>query len=420
MFPENGGEGAGECDVAVVGGGPSGLALAAALKDLGVGRVVVLERDREPGGAPRHCGHYPFGVQEFRRLLKGPDYARRHAAAAVAAGVDLRTGVTVTGLRAGGRLGLSSGEGLGEIAARRVALCTGTREASRAQRFIGGARPPGVVTTGALQSLVYLEGLRPFHNPVVVGSELVAFSALLTCRHAGIRPAAMIEQRDRIVVRAFARALPFALGVPLILGARVRRILGNARVEGVEISGSGETVRNVAADGVICTGEFRPEAELLCSGGLELDLHTGGPVVDQFGRASDPAYYCAGNLLRPVETSTWCAREGRDTAARIAADLAGDPAAPIPATPVRAAHDAIRYVLPQRLAHSDLAPGGAMEYLQIRLARPARGRLCARADGREVWSIPINSRPERRLLAPLAALLPHRGASAIEIVLRES
>ena len=73
--------------------------------------------------------------------------------------------------------------------------------------------------------------------------------------------------------------------------------------------------------------------------------------------------------------------------------------------------------MPQRLA-SDDAPG-AMTQMQLRLARPARGRLTATVDGREIWSTPIDSRPERRLLAPLAPLLPHRGAAAIEIALRE-
>ena len=406
----------GDCDVAIVGGGPSGLALATSLKGFGVNRVIVLERDREAGGAPRHCGHYPFGVHEFHRLMKGPDYARRHIAEAEAAGVDLRTGVTVTELHQEGRLSLSSDDGLSEISARRVALCTGARESSRAQRFIGGTRPRGVMTTGALQGFVHLEGIRPFRKPVILGSELVSFSSLLTCRHAGIRPAAMIEERAEITFRAFARALPAALGVPLILDASVRRILGLDQVEGIEIWESGGSVRTVEADGVICTGRFRPEAALLNASHLDVDRTTGGPVVDQFGRASDPACFCAGNLLRPIETSTWCAREGRETARRIADDLAQDPQRS-PATPVQVRDEAIRYVIPQRLSHSD---GFTMDYLQVRLARAVKGRLCARADGREIWSRHIASRPERRLLVPLAALLPHRGASSIEITLQET
>jgi len=394
------------------------LSLATGLKRLGIESVIVLERDRQAGGVPRHCGHYPFGVREFHRLMKGPDYARRHVAAAEAAGVDIRTGVTVAALGDGARLSLSSHEGISELQASRVALCAGARESSRAQRMIGGSRPRGVISTGALQALVYLEGLKPFHRPVILGTELVSFSALLTCRHAGIRPAAMIEARDRITASAFAKALPFALGIPMILGADVKRILGCGVVEGVEIACAGGNTRVIEADGVICSGMFRPESALLQAGHLAVDPATGGPVIDQYGRASDPAYFCAGNLLRPIETSAWCAREGHETAQMIARDLSEQHSAPISTTEVRAVNEAIRYVLPQRLSESDAQ--AAMEHLQIRLNRRARGRLQLLTDGKEIWSKPIDSLPERRLLAPLAPLLRHRGAASIEVTLEES
>ncbi|HID68792.1 MAG TPA: FAD-dependent oxidoreductase, partial [Roseibacterium sp.] len=161
------------CTVAIVGGGPAGLALATELKTRGVDNVVVLEREGQAGGVPRHCGHYPFGFWGFKRLMKGPEYARALVQKARAAGVEIRTGHTVTALHPNARLGLSTAEGAMELQAERVVLCTGVRESSRAQRFIGGARPQGVISTGALQSMVYLHGMRPFRRPVIIGTELV-------------------------------------------------------------------------------------------------------------------------------------------------------------------------------------------------------------------------------------------------------
>ena len=88
-------------EVLVVGGGPAGLAAATDLARAGR-RVTVLEREAEAGGIPRHCGHYPFGIREFRRLLRGPDYAARLRTAALAAGVTIRSRTTVTALLPGG------------------------------------------------------------------------------------------------------------------------------------------------------------------------------------------------------------------------------------------------------------------------------------------------------------------------------
>jgi cation diffusion facilitator CzcD-associated flavoprotein CzcO len=76
-----------EVDVAIVGAGPAGLAAATQLRMRGVERVVVLDRETEAGGVPRHCGHPPFGIREFHRVLTGPQYAKRLVATAISAGV---------------------------------------------------------------------------------------------------------------------------------------------------------------------------------------------------------------------------------------------------------------------------------------------------------------------------------------------
>ena len=69
-------------DVVIVGAGPAGLAAARQLIERGITDVVVLEREREAGGIPRHCHHTGYGLREFGRLMKGPAFARRTVAAA--------------------------------------------------------------------------------------------------------------------------------------------------------------------------------------------------------------------------------------------------------------------------------------------------------------------------------------------------
>ncbi len=66
-----------DVDVAVIGGGPAGLAAAQALRSAGAGRVVVLDREAETGGIPRHSQHQGYGMRDLRRVMDGPAYARR-------------------------------------------------------------------------------------------------------------------------------------------------------------------------------------------------------------------------------------------------------------------------------------------------------------------------------------------------------
>lgn len=387
-------------DVLILGAGPAGLACAARLAELGVRDVVIVERESVAGGVPRHCGHAAFGLREFHRLMSGPDYARRLAA--TVSGLGVRTRTTVTGIAPGGMVDIVDPEsGPSRIAGRAVLLAFGVRETPRSTRLIGGDRPWGVTTTGALQQFVYLEHRKPFERAVVIGSELVAFSALLTLRHAGIACGAMIEVAPRITARKpgdwIARLI---LGVPVLTNTQLLAIHGGGKVEGVEIERAGKR-RQIACDGVIFTGKFRPETAILAVSHLALDPATGGPMIDQYWRASDPAYFVAGNLLRPVETAGVAYAEGRAVAESIASSLAGQHSGPGRMIAVQASAP-LKYVYPQRLT-LPLA-GMSPLLMKARVAQQARGRLRLSAGGYELWSRRMAALPERRLSIPVSHL----------------
>jgi thioredoxin reductase len=391
-----------QCDVAIVGGGPAGLSAAIELMHTGVGDVRILERESEAGGIVRHCGHPPFGFREYRRIHTGPRYIKRLREDAIAHGVRIHTNTTVIRLIPGGTLELSTPSGTHSLHARRVLLCTGVRETPRSARLVSGERPMGVTTTGALQSMVYLTGRRPFLRPVIVGTELVAFSALLTCRHAGIRPVAMIDVHDRPTAWKYSSLLPMALNIPLRLGVRLHRIIGTHRVEGIEVMDKQGAVETLPCDGVVFSGRFLPEASLIRGSHLELDPHSGGPVIDQFGRCSDPHYFATGNLLRPVETAGWCWAEARATARHISADLSGHLADHASAIAIVPDHPLIKYVVPQRIAIADTTSGAVPKHrLQLRVTGRAKGTLRFTAGDRTLIEQRLSAIPERRILVDL-------------------
>jgi len=395
-------------DVVIVGAGPTGLAAAVRLKKLGIDDLVVLERETEAGGIPRHCGHTGFGLREFGRLMTGPAFARRAARDAEAAGVELRLGTAVTALAAGGTLDVATPQGPARLRARRVLLATGVRETPRPPRLVSGTRPWGVMTTGALQQLVYLKGLRPFARAVIVGSELVSFSAILTLRAGGMRPVAMIEPGARITARRPGDLVArYILGVPVLTETRLHAIHGGNRVEGVVVEDRHGHHR-IDCDGVIFTGRFLPESAIMSRDVLDFDPGTGGPAVDQTWRCSDPAYYACGNLVHPVETAGRCYREGLAAAQAIAADLAG-PCAPDAARVTVELDGALRYLCPQVVT---LPAASAPRWrFNARAAREASGRLALLADNSALWSRHVHALPERRLTVPadaLRGLMPQR------------
>ncbi len=401
-----------EIDVLVIGGGPAGLSAATRLKQLGIRHVLVLDREPVAGGIPRHCGHPPFGMREFKRVMTGPSYAAKLIDTALKAGVEIRTSTTVTALKPGGHLLIADHHGVSELSAKRIIYATGVRETPRSARLIPGSRPGGILNTGALQSMVYLKQRRPFKLPVIIGSELVSVSAIQTCRHAGIKVQAMIEANPRITARRPVGLFAKLSGVPVYTDTHIIRVEGKNRVEALIVKTAGKDPLRIDCDGLIVSGKFTPESSLARCGHLEIDPATSGPRVDQFGRCSDPVYFAAGNILRPVETAGWSWKEGWQIAQFVADDLAGVATAHDTAIHVFS-HDAlIQYVMPQLISSPDSKPG--FDHLQLRFTGPAKGRLYALQNEKIIWSKTVNSLPERRIEIPVSSLRTN-SHSAIEL-----
>jgi len=305
-------------DVVIVGGGPAGLSAAIELRRRGVGSVIVVEREQQAGGAPRHTDHLGFGLRDLRRITTGPRYAEHLVRTAERLGVEVRTGVTVTTLE--GTLdttldrttvGLATPTGPEQLAAASVVLATGVRERPRSARLVPGDRPAGVFTTGQVQQFASLH-----HEPVgkvavVVGAEHVSFSALLTLAHVGCTVAAMVtpvsrHQSHPALVAATARRYR----VPVRTGVDIAEIVGRSRVEAVVLTDG----RRIECDTVVFTGDWIPEHELARRAGVPMLQAAHAPLVDASLHTAQPGVFAIGNLVHPAETADVCALDGRAVA----------------------------------------------------------------------------------------------------------
>jgi thioredoxin reductase len=312
-------------DVVVVGAGPAGLTAAAELSRRGVERVVVVEREAIAGGIPRHSDHLGYGRRDLRRVLTGPSYARLLTSRAVGSGADLRLRSMVTDWAGDTSLMVTSPQGRYRLDADAIVLATGARERPRSARLVPGDRPNGVLTTGLLQSLVTVHG-RTIEGPaVVVGAELVSWSAALTLRHAGVRQVSMVTSYPRPEIqRPLAVAGRSLLRVRLSTSTRVARVIGSDQVEAVELVDNVTGRRwSEACRTVVFTGDWVPDHELATMAGLDGDPAHRGPSVDTGLRTSLRGVFAAGNLVHPVDTADVAALDGRHAAAMVSRHLSG-------------------------------------------------------------------------------------------------
>lgn len=333
--------------VAIVGGGPSGLTAAAALAPEVDGEVLVLEREAETGGIPRHSDHPGYGLRDLRRFVSGPAYARRLTAMAADAGAHLETEAMVTGWAGDRTLQITSPRGVRTVTADAVILATGARERPRPARLVPGDRPDGVCTTGQLQNLVHLHHGRVGSRAVIVGAELVSWSAVLTLRDAGCATVAMVSSYPRAEAYAAFRAAGRALlKGPLLTSARLVGVHGKGRVHSVTVERQGRR-HEIACDTVVFTGDWIPDHELARTAGVQMDPATRGPVVDAALRTSRPGVFAVGNLLHPVDTADGAALDGRHVATAVRQWLRSpDTAGSVSSARIRA-ESPLRWAAPQ-------------------------------------------------------------------------
>jgi thioredoxin reductase len=370
--------------VAIIGGGPAGLTAAATLAPRVDGPVLVLEREAETGGIPRDSNHLGYGLRDLHRFMSGPEYGRRLTALASAAGARLATEAMATGWAGERTLEVTSPRGRRTVTADAVILATGARERPRSARLIPGDRPDGVYTTGQLQNLVHRHHKTVGSRAVVVGAELVSWSAVLTLREAGCRTVLMTSEFVRPEAYA-AFVLPgrCALRVPIRVRSRVVAIHGQDRVTAVDVEDVRTGLRtSIDCDTVITTGDWIPDHELARSAGIVLDPATLGPRVDTALATSQAGVFAVGNLVHPVDTADVAALDGRHVAAAVLAHLAGTGAPSGPSVEIIA--DApLQWVAPQLIHTGEPARGKLLTWTTAFRRLP---EVTARQDGRIIGS----------------------------------
>jgi NADPH-dependent 2,4-dienoyl-CoA reductase/sulfur reductase-like enzyme len=337
--------------------------------------------------------------------MSGPAYARRLVDRAEESGAEIRTETMMTGWTGERSVIVTSPSGRYEIDADAVILATGARERPRSARLVAGDRPAGVFTTGSLQNLVHLHHRSPGKRAVVVGSELVSWSAVLTLREAGCQTVAMLTHRDRPEsYGAFHQGAKRALRTPVSTLTRVHRVLGRDRVEAVEVehipTGS---IRTIPCDVVVFTADWIPDHELARLGGLGLSPGSLGPEVDTMLRTSRPGVFAIGNLVHPVDTADVCALDGRHVARSVRDYLDGHRAATVGVD--LTVESPLRWVFPSIIRPNDGAPPRRRLLLWTEEFRPA-ARVEAQQDGHRVGKItlPWSAAPGRVLRVPWSML----------------
>ncbi len=368
-------------DIVIIGGGPAGLAAAAAAKQNGTDSILILERDCQLGGILNQCIHNGFGLHTFKEELTGPEYASRFITRVKQLHIPYKLNTMVMNITRDKIItAVNRTDGLFQISAKAVILAMGCRERSRGALNIPGCRPAGIYSAGTAQRLFNIEGYMPGREAVILGSGDIG---LIMARRMTLEGA---------TVKAVAELMPFSgglkrnivqclddFGIPLKLSHTVVNIKGKKRLEGItlaQVDSHGKPVpgteEDYACDTLLLSCGLIPENELSREMGVDIEPVTNGPSVNESLETSIEGVFACGNVLHVHDLVDFVSEEaaaaGKNAAAYVRNHGALKPAGnEIPLIP----SGGVRYTVPKTIH-----PGRMADELTVRFRVGAVYKNC--------------------------------------------
>lgn len=346
-------------DIVIIGGGPAGLAAAAAAKREGVDSILILERDTQLGGILNQCIHNGFGLHTFKEELTGPEYAQRFIDQVEELKIEYKLNTMVMDITPDKEItAMNRTDGLFHIQAKSIILAMGCRERSRGALNIPGYRPAGIYSAGTAQRLVNIEGFMPGREVVILGSGDIGLimARRMTLEGAKVKVVAELMPYSGGLKRNIVQCLD-DFGIPLKLSHTVVDIKGKERLEGITLAAVDNkgkpipgTEEEYTCDTLLLSCGLIPENEISRSIGVDMEPVTSGPIVNESLETSVEGVFACGNVLHVHDLVDFVSEEaataGRNAASYVkAGGTLGEMGTEIQILAV----DGVRYTVPKNI-----------------------------------------------------------------------
>lgn len=346
-------------DVAIIGGGPAGMAAALSACKEGAS-VVILERDVRLGGILNQCIHQGFGLHYFGEEMTGPEYAYRFRKSVEKEDITVMLESMVLSLSADKVVTvLSPTEGLCKINAKAVVLAMGCRERTAGAIALAGSRPAGIYTAGMAQKICNIDGYLVGKDVVILGSGDIGLimARRMTTEGANVKLVLELMPYSSGLKRNIVQCLD-DYGIPIKYSHAITRVEGSPRLTGLYYAPVGkdrkpilDEEQYIACDTLLLSVGLIPENDLLNGLNVNMSPVTQGAVVDENRMTSVEGLFSCGNVLHVHDLVDNVSQE---------AEIAGKSAAQYALGKFESkdyinvtAKDGVRYALPQRISKGD-------------------------------------------------------------------
>lgn len=307
-------------NVVIVGGGSAGLAAAKKCYDLGIKKIVIMEKDAYLGGILNQCIHNGFGLHEFKEQLSGPEYAYRFIEMLKDTDVEIKLNTTVTEITKDKHvIYTNEEEGYQEIEAKTIIFALGCFERNAGAIQLPGDRPIGVFSAGTAQKYLNIDGYLVGKRVFILGSGDIGLimARRMTLEGAKVLGVAEIMPYSNGLNRNIVQCLN-DFNITLYLSHTVTNVIGKEKLERIELSKVDEHFTPIKGseqyfdvDVLLLSIGLTPVTDLLTKLGIAIHPRTKGPIVNEHNETSVKGVFVAGNGLHVHDLVDFVSNEAR-------------------------------------------------------------------------------------------------------------
>ncbi|WP_018665333.1 NAD(P)/FAD-dependent oxidoreductase [Heyndrickxia acidiproducens] len=286
-----------DCDVCIIGGGPSGLAAAWQAGKTGLS-VIIVDENQMLGGQLNQQRQLIQNLPGIftNQQLTGFELADELVHLIEPYDVKPLTGFSFIGVEADGTIGVNNGRETRKIRAKSIIVATGAAEEPI---LFPGWTLPGSFSIGAMQILINREKIVPGRTAVMIGSGSRTCQVASEMQQAGITVAGVIEERDKFDYSPSDLQRLKELNIPLFAGVSQIRAEGEEEVESIHFKAGDGKEQSINTELVCIDGGLSPIVESNFILGYQLqfnpDLGNWIPSYDSCFHTSAPNVFVAGN-----------------------------------------------------------------------------------------------------------------------------
>ena len=286
-------------DLIVIGAGIAGMTAAMGATNLGVKKILVIERESSVGGIINQCIHSGFGEKFLGEQVTGPEYIDYIQKQLDKSCIEIILNTTLLDVTREKVLTyVNSNEGVKEVTFGAIIFAMGSKERYSGNVVIPTNGLTGIFTVGEAHRIINLEGYLPGRNTLIIAKDKWGFIvARRLIIEGGNIEGVVIENSYEDIIDSEIHNIIDGFQIPIIENSRVIEIEGNTRIQKVKIMNLKDNkIQEKACDSLLLSVGFILENSIIKKLKIDIDSEILGPEVIDFKTSVDGFFAC-GNII---------------------------------------------------------------------------------------------------------------------------